>query len=144
MSSSQPSSPRQWAYPVTQGSGRGVTRYPPGETPGGCPGWKPSALPFPGLVPAPPRRSWGLHGSLRSRSQSLCCPRRSRWGRPRSGWNQSLPLSVALGSETCNKHHEHQQQMEDHYFPGLKPTPTSAPHLKRGIIKLACLEPLAW
>lgn len=106
----QPSSPRQWVLPnpITQGSGQEGAHYPPGGTPGGCPGWKPFGLPFLGLVPAPPqscfsfsdhpRGSWRLCGNLRSRSQSLCYPRRSRWGHPRSGWNQNLPLSVALGS----------------------------------------------
>lgn len=154
----QPSSPRQWVLPnpITQGSGQEGAHYPPGGTPGGCPGWKPFGLPFLGLVPAPPqscfsfsdhpRGSWRLCGNLRSRSQSLCYPRRSRWGHPRSGWNQNLPLSVALGSEKCSKqqqHHQpHQPQVGDQYLPRPKPAPT--PYLKMGIINLACLEPLVW
>lgn len=86
--------------------------YHLGETLGGCPDSKSSGLPFPGLVPAPlwshfwffdcSRDSWRLGGSLRSHLQSLCCRHRSKWDRPQSGWNLSLPPSVALDSEKCN------------------------------------------
>lgn len=111
---------QHWTYsqpPSTSGPtptasvlGAVIMHYPPGGTLVGCPGLKPSGLPLPGLVPAPPQScslfsdypqgSWRLYGSLRSRLQSLCCPRRSRWGHPLSGWNRSLPPSVALGCHT--------------------------------------------